>query len=204
MVFLGQQTVPDPPLWYLSPTLPQSSLYTPLELAHPLTPLVNQDNFMIPSADPWARASPPKPAPKVGQHKGTWEWTNTESTWNRHGLDGDVGSCLAASLPLIAQHTKSRPEVSFAQGYPDIFNRVLNQTSVSCKILIAKLCLHKQIYFSWFHSTVNNKPPSTTPESLLCASVKLFTIIQLSDYVCPFVYLTTSETQKVLKHLQTR
>lgn len=64
--------------------------------------------------------------------------------------------------------------------------------------------LHKQICFSWFWRIVNNKPPSITPESLLCASVKLFIIIQLSDYVCPFVYLSTSERQKVLKHLQTR
>lgn len=134
---------------------------------------------------------------KVGNSREEPFILSSKWLWDRDSLDGDVGPSFAGSLPLTVQHLNSRLEVSFAQGYPDSFNRTLNQTPVSCKILNAKLRLHKEIYFSWFHSTVNNKPPSVTPESLLSASVKLFIIIQLSDYVCPFVYLSTSETQKI-------
>lgn len=131
------------------------------------------------------------------------EWANTEPMWNRDSLYGDVETPLEGSLPLIAQHPNSRLEISSAQGYPGIFNRALNQTPVSCKILIVELCTNRFVFLG---STliVNNKPPFITPESLLCASVKLFIIIQLSDYACPFVYLSYSERQKVLKHLQTR
>lgn len=67
---------------------------------------------------------------------------------NRDSLDGDVGSPLAGSLPLITQHPNSRLEVSSAQGYPDIFNRALKQTPVSCKILIAKLCTNRFVFLA--------------------------------------------------------
>lgn len=123
------------------------SLYTLLGLAHPLTLLVNQDNFMIPSATPWPEHFHPCQHQRLVSAQ-AHENEQTEPMWNRHSLDGHVGPSLTASLPLIAQHIKSRLELSFAQGYPDIFIRALNKTPVSFKILIAKLCLHKHIYFS--------------------------------------------------------
>lgn len=108
------------------------------------------------------------------------------------------------TLALKAQHLNPRLDWdqrsnSLAEGSTD---RDQNQTPVLCSILIAKYHLHKQTRFSWFYSAINNEPSSITPESSLHAPVKPFIIIKSSDYICPFVYLSTSVSEKVLKPLQ--